>query len=92
MRIRWTKPAVDDLTRICNYLVEHESPTLARTVAQTVYSSVPSLAPMPRKGRNGREPGTRELIITRYPYIVVLRIACRSDCYSPSAAHFAAMA
>lgn len=74
MRICWTQPAVDDLTVICDYLQEHESPALAQRVAQTVYGAAQSLSQFPKKGRPGREPDTRELVIQRYPYIVVYRV------------------
>jgi toxin ParE1/3/4 len=78
MRVRWTQPAATDLTAICDYLEEHESPALARRVAQTVYSAVQSLLPFPAKGRPGREPGTRELVIQRYPYIVIYELRAES--------------
>jgi plasmid stabilization system protein ParE len=71
MRVRWTQPAAGDLTAICDYLEYHESPALARRVAQAVYSAVQSLSPFPAKGRRGRLPETRELLIQRYPYIVI---------------------
>jgi len=40
MRIRWTQPAVQDLTGICDYVGEHGSPVTARRVALTIYESV----------------------------------------------------
>ena len=33
MRIRWTDPAVNDLTQICDYIAEHGSSATARRVA-----------------------------------------------------------
>jgi toxin ParE1/3/4 len=78
MRIRWTEPAVADLTGICDYLQEYESPTLARTVAQAVYRAAQLLSKFPMKGRIGREADTRELVISRYPYIVVYRLQADS--------------
>ena len=74
MHIRWTQPAVYDLTGICDYLEKHESAALAERVAQAVYDAAHSLSPFPKKGRPGREPDTRELIIQRYPYIVVYEL------------------
>lgn len=78
MHIRWTEPAVSDLTGICDYLQEYESPALARTVAKTVYRAAQSLSKFPMKGRIGREAYTRELVINRYPYIVVYRLQADS--------------
>jgi plasmid stabilization system protein ParE len=44
MRIRWTEPAASDLTRICDYIRDHDAPGTARRVALTTYVSVKSLA------------------------------------------------
>jgi toxin ParE1/3/4 len=74
MRIRWTEPAFADLSSICDYLQEHEGRPLARTVSQTVYRAAQSLSKFPMKGRTGREPGTRELVLRRYPYVVVYKV------------------
>ena len=74
MRIRWTPPAVNDFTAICDYLETHENPKLARRVAQTIFDAAQSLAVFPKKGRPGREPDTRELVIQRYPYVLVYHL------------------
>lgn len=71
MRIRWTKAATSDLTKIGDYLETHEGPFLARRVTQTICNSVQDLASFPQMGRLGRIPETRELIIQRFPYLVV---------------------
>ena len=74
MRIRWTEPAADDLTHICDYLQEHDSPATARRVALTIYQGVSSLLQFPRRGRPGRKPNTRELVFPGLPYLAVYRI------------------
>ena len=75
MRIRWTQPAVSDLTGICDYLEVNENPTLAHRVAQAIFDAAHSLVPFPNKGRPGHEPGTRELVIQRFPYLVVYELS-----------------
>jgi toxin ParE1/3/4 len=70
MQVRWTQPAVADLTGIFEYLSEHQSSDLAERVIRTLFEAAESLGAMPKKGRPGREPDTRELVIQRYPYIV----------------------
>jgi len=74
MRIRWTQPAVQDLTGICDYVGEHGSPVTARRVALTIYESVALLQKFPHRGRPGRETSTRELVIPNLPYVVIYRI------------------
>jgi toxin ParE1/3/4 len=73
MRIRWTHAASEDLEHIKNYLTEH-SPQLAQSTLLKLYETVRSLKTSPRRGRLGREEGTRELVMSRLPYIVAYRI------------------
>src|SRR5574340_913920 len=61
MRIRWTFAAASDLERIRDYLQEHD-PHLARPTVVKLYEGIRSLKTMPRRGRVGREEGTRELV------------------------------
>jgi toxin ParE1/3/4 len=74
MRIRWTRPAAGDLTQICDYIEKHASTAIARRVALSIYQHVGTLAEFPERGRTGRRPDTRELVLTGLPYIAVYRI------------------
>lgn len=73
MHIRWTQPAVQDFTRICDYLEERAGASVARRVALTIFQTINSLKKFSRRGRPGRREGTRELVFTRLPYIAVYR-------------------
>ncbi len=74
MRVRWTRSAVRDLTRICDYIDEHNGAASARRVALTIYEGVNSLAEFPHLGRSGRLSNTRELPLSGLPFLVVYRI------------------
>lgn len=74
MRLRWTEPAVHDLTQICDYVEQHGSSGSARRVALSVYESVSSLAQFPERGRAGQRAGTRELVLGRLPYVAIYRV------------------
>ena len=74
MRIRWTRPAADDLTQICDYIEKHGSAGTARRVALSIYQNVGTLAEFPERGRTGRRPDTRELVVAGLPYLAVYRI------------------
>jgi addiction module RelE/StbE family toxin len=74
MRIRWTEPAADDLTRICDYIDARDGPAAARRVALALYQGVDSLPQFPYRGRTGRKSGTRELIYAHLPYLAVYTI------------------
>jgi addiction module RelE/StbE family toxin len=72
MRIRWTEPAVEDLTRITRY-IRRDNAEAARKVARVIYDGCESLTRSTNRGRPGSEPGTRELVFTPLPYIAVYR-------------------
>lgn len=73
MRLRWTPAAAEDLEHIKDYLAEHH-PQFAQSTIIELYESIRSLKISPRLGRVGREEETRELVLTRLPYIVAYRI------------------
>jgi toxin ParE1/3/4 len=70
MRICWAPTAADDLEHIKDYLTEHR-PHLARPAVLELYEAIRSLKTFPQRGRQGREPGTHELVFSRQPYIAV---------------------
>jgi toxin ParE1/3/4 len=74
MRIRWTEPAFQDLTAICDCVRNHGSETTARRIAISIFDRVGSLARFPESGRAGRKDGTRELVMTDLPYLAVYRV------------------
>jgi toxin ParE1/3/4 len=74
MRIRWTDPAVNDFTQICDYIEAHSSSVSARRVALAIHESLNLLEKFPEHGRTGRKPDTRELVFTGLPYLAVYRI------------------
>ncbi len=73
MKIRWSPEAAADFAGIIEYIHKENSPA-ARRVAHTVYESVISLESFPYRGRPGRVEGTRELVLSPLPFIVVYRV------------------
>jgi addiction module RelE/StbE family toxin len=74
MHIRRTPDAANDLAHIVDFIRE-ENPEAARRVATTVFDSIVALRTFPYRGRHGLVPETRELVLGRWPYIVVYRVA-----------------
>jgi len=74
MRIRWTQPASQDLTQICDYLSNEDSRATARRIAIQIHERIQTLVEFPELGRPGRKAGTRELIVTGLPYLAIYRI------------------
>jgi len=73
IQVRWTEPAAQDLKKIHLY-IQKDSPSAAVTVARALFDEANSLGIMPGRGRLGKAPGTRELIVTRLPYIIIYRV------------------
>jgi toxin ParE1/3/4 len=73
MEIRWLEDALADVTEICRYIAADNPRAAARVVAR-IQTAIRLLPDLPQRGRPGRWPGTRELIIPGTPYIVPYRV------------------
>jgi toxin ParE1/3/4 len=74
MIVRWTKPAVDDLTHICDYTESRFGAPQARRAGLAIYKAASDLQAMPNRGRIGRKAGTREFLVVGLPFIIVYRV------------------
>lgn len=74
MELRWSEEAARDLERIADYLFEH-APERAADLIRQIYNSPSALLSFPHRGRPGRKTGTRDLVLSPLPYIVVYRIS-----------------
>src|SRR5258708_2491461 len=74
MRVEWSIFAQADRDAIFDYIVA-DSPQAAITVDDRIRAQVEALARFPESGRLGHVEETRELVISRTPYIVAYRIA-----------------
>ena len=68
--IRWTEPASDDLLGIVEWIGTRQ-PKAAESVGRRILTAVEHLRDHPQRGRPGRSPDTRELVIRGLPYLVV---------------------
>ena len=73
MRIAWLREASISLDLEYEYLAR-KNPLAARHVFKRIVAATKRLRTFPNSGRQGQIPGTRELVITNLPYIVVYRI------------------
>ena len=74
MQVEWSIFAQADRDAIFDY-IEVDSLRAAIAVDDRIREQVETLARFPQSGRPGRIEGTRELVISRTPYIVAYRIA-----------------
>jgi len=74
MTLIWSPAAIADLAALRAYIASDDL-AAAQRVALHIIRSVETFLPnSPEMGRPGRIPGTRELVITRTPYIVPYRL------------------
>jgi toxin ParE1/3/4 len=72
-KLRWSLAAAGDLEEIDRYLnLNH--PVFALETVRRIYSSARSLKQFPEKGRPGKITGTRELVLTPLPYVIVYSV------------------
>lgn len=69
-KIEFSQKAFQDLEAIKNYIYDRNE-TASREVVKYIIDKIETfLAPNPCCGRAGRVAGTRELVLTKYPYII----------------------
>lgn len=73
MRVRWLQKTIRNLDAEAVYIAE-ENATAATEMFVYVKTKVEELSDFPSTGRPGRVPGTRELVIDRYPFVVPYRV------------------
>ncbi|HXJ97118.1 MAG TPA: type II toxin-antitoxin system RelE/ParE family toxin [Terriglobia bacterium] len=74
MELRWTEEAVTDLERITDYLFQN-APERAADLVDAIYNAPSGLLAFPYRGRPGKKQGTRELVLSPLPYMVVYQIS-----------------
>lgn len=73
MDIFWLDRTRRELIQIREYIAK-DNPRAARQVARRILESAEKLRTTPNIGRPGRLYGTRELVITRTPFIILYRV------------------
>ena len=73
MQVKWLRNAAKNLNSATEYIADDNTKVAREFFIHTI-ESVNKLVQYPELGRAGRVPGTRELVIFGYPYIVPYRI------------------
>jgi toxin ParE1/3/4 len=74
MKVVWTEHGLADLDRIQQHIALN-SPAAAFRLAQSIYNRTKTVVEeQPYAGRLGRVDETRELVLSKTPYIVVYRV------------------
>jgi len=77
MRIRWKSAALEDLTEIAEHIAEENAQAARRVVTEIRRQSL-ILSTYSDIGKTGRVSGTRELVITKFPYVIAYEVAQKS--------------
>jgi len=73
MDIRWTPEASSNLEQI-GLRIARDNPEAALKTIGIIFERIEQLAIFPHRGRSGRDPGTRELVLAPLPYVAVYRV------------------
>ncbi len=72
-QVTWLHLALQDLHGLMQHLEEHADRTTAEDMAARIWQAGQSLRQLPSRGRPGKLPGTRELVLTNAPYYLSYR-------------------
>ena len=73
MKLVFDDQAIADLENIFGWIAQ-DSPTIARSVTDRLFSSMELLISFPFIGHVGRDPDTFEWVVPRLPYLVVYEV------------------
>ena len=73
MRLVWTPAALRDVASVRAYIAR-DNATAADNQVERILAVDGNLLRFPEIGRPGRRGGTRELVVSRTPYIVAYRL------------------
>ena len=73
LEVRFTEIALSDLESTFDY-ISTENPKAAREIIAQILEGLEQLKKFPESGRSGRRKGTRELVISNLPYVIIYRL------------------
>lgn len=74
MQIKWTVSALNDLDSEMDYLSKEAGKDIARKAYKAIQEKISGLINFPYLGREGRIFGTKELVLTDFPYVIPYRV------------------
>jgi toxin ParE1/3/4 len=73
VKVRWSARAEADLEALVTYIAR-DSVAAALTIQERLLDAAYRLGDFAERGRKGRISGTRELVVTGTPYVVVYKL------------------
>lgn len=71
--VDWLRLALRDMREVAAYIAQ-DSPEAAKAVVERIWQEGQGLCLLADRGRPGRVPGTRELILEGFPYFLAYRV------------------
>lgn len=72
-QVEWLRLALRDMREIATYIAQ-DSPDTAKIVVERIWQDGQGLSSLAERGRPGRVPGTRELVLAGLPYCLAYRV------------------
>ncbi len=73
MQVKWLRGALRNLEQEADYVAQ-DNPQAAAALVAEADEATHLLARHPDLGRPGRVPGTRELVLSHFPYVIPYRV------------------
>jgi len=74
MKLVWTRRANRHVRDAYSYWAREKSVEAAETMLDRIFAAVELLPNHPEMGREGRIPGTRELVLRPTPFLIAYRV------------------
>ena len=74
MRVRFSPDALFDVDSLRNHIAHNGDGVIAERIVDRIGSVISTLAQFPHLGRDGRVPGTSEMVVPRIPFLIVYRV------------------
>jgi len=76
-KVNWLRLALRDMREIATYIAQ-DSPKAGKAVVERIWQEGQRLCSLADRGRPGRVPGTRELVLDSLPYFLAYRVKGRT--------------
>ena len=76
--LKWSKKADIDLDRIAEFYGSEVSPVFSEEALRSIYKAGGSISRSPYGYRAGKKAGTREYVMSRFPFTIVYRVKSSS--------------
>lgn len=74
MKVIWTKESLETLDLIYEYISKNSENPAEKVISQIIKSANMNIKNFPHIGRAGRIFGTREYVISEYPYVIIYAV------------------